>query len=56
LYSRKIPDRFTEERDDRLMNSLIKTYSVEVKDVNGNPTGNFFLNKDGAKAASEEIL
>ena len=31
-YNRVIPNRFTEERDDRLMNTLIKQYAREVKD------------------------
>ena len=30
-YKREVPDRFTEERDDRLMNSIIKNYAREIK-------------------------
>ena len=31
-YKREVPDRFSAERDDRLMNSLYKSYSREIKD------------------------
>jgi len=54
-YDRVVPDRFSEERDDRLMNSLISNYALEVRDVNGQPTGHFFLNKEQAKLAADEI-
>ena len=52
-YDRVVPDRFSEERDDRLMNSLISNYALEVRDVNGQPTGHFFLNKEQAKLAAD---
>lgn len=54
-YERKIPERFSEERDDRLMNSLIKKYAREVR-RDGHNTGHFFLNKDDARAAADEII
>merc|ERR1719199_9580 len=31
-YTRDMPARFAEERDDRLMNSLVSNYAREVKD------------------------
>ena len=31
-YTRDMPHQFTQERDDRLMNSLVKNYAREVKD------------------------
>ena len=37
-YDRKMPHRFTAERDDRLMNSLIKNYAREVT-IDGKQTG-----------------
>ena len=54
-YTRVMPARFTEERDDRLMNSLIKNYAREVR-REGHNTGHFFLNRDDARAAADEIL
>ena len=53
-YSRVMPERFTAERDDRLMNSLIGKYSREVK-INGSLTGEFFCNKEDAQAAYNEV-
>ena len=54
-YERVIPGRFTAERDDRLMNSLIKNYAREIK-VNGALTGQFFCNRDDAKAVFNEVI
>ena len=53
-YKREIPQRFTEERDDRLMNSILENYAIEIKE-NGNPTGQFFCNKEGARALATEV-
>jgi len=53
-YTRSIPKRFTEEKDDRLMNSMIKNYAREVVQ-DGSLTGHMFLNKVDAKAASDEV-
>jgi hypothetical protein len=38
------------------MNSLIKNYSLEVKDDNGRPSGHMFLDKDAAKKVSSEVV
>ena len=54
-YTRNIPEQFTEERDDRLMNSLIKNYAREVK-TDGKLTGAMFCNRDDAFAASTEVV
>ena len=54
-YTRVIPEEYTEERDDRLMNSLIKNYAREIKQ-DGKLTGAFFCNKDDAFAASTEVV
>ena len=54
-YSRSMPARFSEERDDRLMNSMIGTYAREVF-VEGKPTGHLFLNKADARAAADEVI
>ena len=54
-YNRDMPKRFTAERDDRLMNSLIKNYAREIV-VNGKQTGQMFLNKEDAERVSNEVL
>jgi hypothetical protein len=46
-YSRVVPERFSLERDDRLMNSLISNYAVELR-KDGTNTGLFYLDKEGA--------
>jgi len=51
FYTRTVPEQFTLEKDDRLMNSLIGKYSLEGND-NGQPNGVYFLDKVGAKAVS----
>jgi len=38
------------------MNSLIKTYAIEMKDEKGAPSGFFFLDKDGAYKVSKEVV
>ena len=54
-YSRNVPEQFTAERDDRLMNSLIQNYAREIKQ-DGKLTGAYFCNKDDAFAASTEVV
>ena len=54
-YTRNMPNRFAEERDDRLMNSMIGAYAREVF-VKGEPTGHHFLNKADARAAANEVI
>merc|ERR1712167_454357 len=53
-YKRVIPGRFTEERDDRLMNSIIKTYAREIQ-VKGALTGVMMLNEGDACALADEV-
>ena len=55
-YERQIPSRFVKMYDDQLMESLIKTYSIEMKTSSGGPSGHFFLDKEGAGAVSREVL
>jgi len=38
------------------MKSLIQNYALEVKSADGKPSGQFFLNKDSAKSASNEVV
>jgi hypothetical protein len=55
-YKRAMPQRFEEERDDRLMNSMIATYALEMKDDQGQPSGHFFFDKDAARSAAAEVV
>jgi hypothetical protein len=54
-YNRVVPDKYTAESDDRLMNSLISKYSLEGK-VDGAPSGKFYLDKAGMRAVSKEVV
>ena len=54
-YKRVVPDRFTEERDDQLMESVIEKYAREIK-INGKLTGTMMLNLEDAKALAAEVL
>ena len=55
-YERTVPGIYSAEADDRLMNSLIGTYSIEQKNpATGEPTGRFFLNKKGALGVATEV-
>ena len=47
-YKRQMPAEFSKMNDDRLMNSLIATYAIEMKTTDGGPSGHFYLNKEGA--------
>jgi hypothetical protein len=53
---RLIPDRFSGDSDDLFMRSMLKTYSIEVTDKEGLPTGVFIMDKAAARAAATEIL
>merc|ERR1711934_657640 len=55
-YVRDIPSRFMEERDDRLMNSMVGAYAREVMNGDGSGSGHMFLNKEDARAASDEVI
>lgn len=54
-YVKAVPDRFMEERDDRLMHSILTKYSHEVK-VDGALTGHNFSNKDDARGVYDEVM
>ena len=54
-YKRVMPPQFEEERDDRLMNSMVANYAREVKNA-GDLTGHLFLNKADAKRAAQEVV
>ena len=50
-----MPGKFTEEKDDRLMNSLISKYALEGN-TGGKPNGHFFLNREGVTAVAQEVV
>ena len=51
-YERKVPQQYTQYRDDRLMNSLITNYATGVV-VNG--VESLFLKKADARAVYDEV-
>ena len=53
-YIRAAPEHFSAESDDRLMNSLITTYSLEGN-TNGKPNGHFYMTKTALHSAAEEV-
>jgi len=55
FYDREVPEKFSKEADDRLMNSLISKYSLEGN-TGGKPNGHFFLNKEGVTAVATEVV
>ena len=60
-YERVLPGRFSAGSDDLFMRSMISTYALEAKacDDDGNnckPTGQFWMNEAGARAAASEVL
>lgn len=61
-YSRVVPSNFaakcnedTCDKDDKLMHSIISKYALEQK-IDGKPSGNFFLSKDGMRSISSEVV
>ena len=50
-----VPEHFTGREDDTFMRSIIGTYSKE-KFVDGKPTGEFFMDKKGFEAISNEVV
>ena len=55
-YIRDTPDRFETEADDTLMKSMYETYAVEGEDKNGLPTGRYWVTKDMAMKAADEVV
>ena len=55
-YKRDLPNRFTEETDDQLMKSMYENYATEGKAGNGQPNGHFWLTKEDALRASDEVV
>ena len=55
-YIRDTPDRFETEADDTLMKSMYETYAVEGEDKDGLPTGRYWVTKDQAFKAADEVV
>ena len=55
-YIRDVPDRFETEADDTLMRSMYETYAMESADKDGLPTGRFWVTKDSAMKACDEVV
>ena len=55
-YIRDTPDRFETEADDTLMRSMYETYAIEGEDKNGLPTGRYWVTKDSALKACDEVV
>jgi hypothetical protein len=53
-YSRTVPATYSEEKDDRLMNSLIQNYATEGNTA-GAPNGKFYLTKKDALGVADEV-
>jgi len=66
VYERVITPRFSQDTDDIFMRSMIKTYAHEEKSKvvehddgtksGGEPTGNFWMSKEDAMSAANEVL
>ena len=55
-YERVVPARFNEDSDDIFMRSMIKNYALEAKNKDGSPSGKFWVDEAGARAAAAEVL
>ena len=55
-YKRVTPPRFAEDTDDVFMRSMIENYALEAKNKDGTPSGKFWMDKEGARAAAAEVL
>lgn len=54
-YVRDTPDRFETEADDTLMKSMYANYATE-SEAGGLPTGHFYVTKDMAQKAADEVV
>ena len=55
-YDRKTTGHFSADSDDIFMRSMIEQYALEGKNKDGSPSGAFWLDEAGAKAAAGEVL
>merc|ERR1719504_524340 len=55
-YERVTPTRFAADTDDIFMRSMIENYALEQKTKEGYPSGKFWMDESGTRAAASEIL
>ena len=55
-YERVTPARFADDSDDIFMRSMIEQYSLEGKNKDGSPNGQFWMNEAATRAAASEVL
>ena len=55
-YKRVTTARFAADSDDIFMRSMIEQYSLEGKNKDGSPNGQFWMDEANARAASAEVL
>ena len=55
-YERVTPARFASDDDDIFMRSMISQYALEQKNKDGTPSGKFWMDEAGTRAASREVL
>ena len=55
-YDRVVPAWFAADSDDIFMRSMIEQYALEQKTKEGAPSGKFWVDEAGARAAASEVL
>jgi hypothetical protein len=55
-YKRVTTPRFSADNDDIFMRSMVEQYSLEGKNKDGSPNGQFWMDEANAKSASSEVL
>ena len=55
-YNRVTPARFAADSDDIFMRSMIEQYALEQKNKDGTPSGKFWMDEAGTRAAAREVL
>ena len=55
-YERVVPEIFASDSGDIFMRSMIENYALEAKNKDGSPSGKFWIDKEGARAAAAEVL
>ena len=55
-YERVVPANYAADNDDIFMRSMIENYALEQKTKAGAPSGKFWMNEAGTRAAAAEVL
>jgi len=55
-YERVTPARFSDDKDDIFMRSVIEQYAQECKNKDGSPNGQFVLDESNAYSLAREVL